>query len=74
MHIAKITSKGQTTIPVSIRKAAQLENGDSVLFELKEDYVILKKIRLPEDDYLKSISATLQEWDSPEDEEAWSEL
>ncbi len=74
MHIAKITSKGQTTIPVSIRKAAQLENGDSVLFELKEDYVILKKIRLPEDDYLQSISATLQEWDSPEDEEAWSEL
>ncbi len=74
MHIAKITSKGQTTIPVSIRKAAQLENGDSVLFELKEDYVILKKIRLPEDDYLKSISATLHEWHSPEDEEAWSEL
>jgi len=74
MQIGKITSKGQTTIPVSIRKAAKLEEGDRVLFEMKEDYVILRKIKLPADDYLNSIASTLNEWLSPEDEEAWSGL
>jgi antitoxin PrlF len=74
MQIGKITSKGQTTIPASIRKAAKLEEGDRVLFEVKEYYVILRKIKLPADDYLKNISPTLNEWLSPEDEEAWSEL
>jgi len=74
MQISKITSKGQTTIPASIRKAAKFKNGDTLLFEMKEDYVMLKKITLPSDDYLKSISAMLNEWNSPEDEEAWREL
>ncbi|EAT58168.1 AbrB/MazE/SpoVT family DNA-binding domain-containing protein [Chlorobium ferrooxidans] len=74
MDIAKITSKGQTTIPVSIRKAAQLEAGDTVTFEYKNDSVIIRKIRMAGDDYLKSISETLNEWNSAEDEEAWHEL
>ncbi|NTV92956.1 MAG: AbrB/MazE/SpoVT family DNA-binding domain-containing protein [Chlorobiaceae bacterium] len=74
MQIGKITSKGQTTIPASIRKAAKLEEGDRVLFEVKEYYVILRKIKLPADDHLKNISPTLNEWLSPEDEEARSEL
>ncbi|ABL65669.1 AbrB/MazE/SpoVT family DNA-binding domain-containing protein [Chlorobium phaeobacteroides] len=74
MQIGEITSKGQTTIPASIRKAVKLEEGDRVLFEVKEDYVIMRKIKLPADDYLKNISSTLNEWLSPEDEEARSEL
>lgn len=34
----------------------------------------MRKIKLPADDYLKNISSTLNEWLSPEDEEARSEL
>ena len=37
MHIARITSKGQTTIPVFIRKAAQLIAGDTLTSEVKGD-------------------------------------
>ncbi|NTW69329.1 MAG: AbrB/MazE/SpoVT family DNA-binding domain-containing protein [Chlorobiaceae bacterium] len=74
MDIAKITSKGQTTIPVSIRKAAKLQVGDTVTFEFKNDSVIIRKIKIPSDDYLKSISETLTEWNSVEDEKAWHEL
>jgi antitoxin PrlF len=74
MEIAKITSKGQTTIPVSIRRAASLETGDTIVFELKDDYVILRKITLPSDEYLKNISSTLNEWMTKEDEEAWNDL
>lgn len=32
MEIAKVTSKGQITIPISIRKALGLREGDKVLF------------------------------------------
>jgi AbrB family looped-hinge helix DNA binding protein len=32
MEIAKITTKGQITIPVAIRKSMRLKDGDKVLF------------------------------------------
>lgn len=32
MEIAKVTSKGQITIPVEIRKKLNLKNGDKVVF------------------------------------------
>ena len=35
MELAKVTSKGQVTIPVEIRKKLGIKNGDKVLF--KED-------------------------------------
>ena len=33
MELAKVTSKGQITIPLTIRKALQLKTGDKVFFE-----------------------------------------
>lgn len=33
MELAKLTSKGQITIPLTIRKQLQLEAGDKVFFE-----------------------------------------
>ena len=33
MELAKLTSKGQITIPLAIRKQLQLEAGDKVFFE-----------------------------------------
>lgn len=74
MHIARITSKGQTTIPVSIRKAAHLNVGDTLTFEVKGDYLLVRKIKVSNDEYLKGVSETINEWSSPEDEEAWSAL
>ncbi|MDR1321380.1 MAG: type II toxin-antitoxin system PrlF family antitoxin [Gracilibacteraceae bacterium] len=35
MEVAKITSKGQITIPVAIRKNMKLKDGDKVLFVLE---------------------------------------
>lgn len=34
---AKVTSKGQLTIPKEVRQALGLKEGDSVLFELEAD-------------------------------------
>ena len=74
METAKITTKGQTTIPAAIRKAAQLEAGNLLAFEIEGDHLIVRKIHSPDDAYLHSIDGTLDEWSLPEDEEAWSAL
>lgn len=41
MEIAKITSKGQITIPVEIRKKLNLKDGDKVVFIEDGDRIIL---------------------------------
>lgn len=41
MELAKITSKGQITIPVEIRKKLGLKEGDKVLFVEDGDKVII---------------------------------
>ena len=40
MPFSTITSKGQITVPKSIRDALQLEKGDRVQFRLREDGVV----------------------------------
>ena len=71
MELAKITSRGQTTIPKKIRQAANLREGDLITFEVADDHVVVRKVIPAEDDYLKGLSEVLSEWVSPEDEEAW---
>jgi AbrB family looped-hinge helix DNA binding protein len=41
MKLAKLTSKGQLTIPVAIRKKLHLEEGDQVIFLMDGDGVRL---------------------------------
>ena len=74
MELAKITSKGQVTIPAAIRKAAKLKESDMLTFEIEDDHLIVRKIMAPVDFYLNGVSETLNEWTSEEDEEAWSDL
>ncbi len=74
MELAKITSKGQVTIPAAIRKAAQLKESDLLVFEIEGDHLVIRKIQSPVDTYLNGVSATLNEWASEEDEEAWNDL
>lgn len=41
MELAKVTSKGQITIPVAIRNALGIREGDKILFMEEGDRVIL---------------------------------
>ncbi len=41
MELAKVTSKGQITIPIAIRNALGIREGDKILFMEKGDRVIL---------------------------------
>ena len=74
MEFAKITSRGQTTIPKPIRDAAALHEGDMIAFELAGDHVVIRKVYPERDDYLRGLKDTMDEWTSPEDEAAWHDL
>jgi len=41
MELAKVTSKGQVTIPISIRKRLGIKDGDKLLFIEKPDGVVM---------------------------------
>lgn len=74
MNVAKITSKGQITIPAAVRKAAQLKESDMLAFEIEDDHLVVRKITVSVDVYLDGVSGMLDEWTSPEDEKAWKGL
>lgn len=48
MPRARITSKGQITIPVAVREQLQLDVGDEVLFEVRTDgTAVIRGLRAP---------------------------
>ncbi|MEA3359836.1 MAG: AbrB/MazE/SpoVT family DNA-binding domain-containing protein [Thermodesulfobacteriota bacterium] len=73
-HVSRISSKDQVTIPANIRKAIGIEPGDMVAYELQGKSVKLKKIEPFDAAYHAALSETLEEWNSPEDEEAFNDL
>lgn len=47
MELAKITSKGQITLPISIRRILNLKDGDKVAFiEKNGQYIIVNPVSL----------------------------
>lgn len=44
---ARITSKGQVTIPKAVRQALRITEGDSLIFEVKGDEVRVRAAREP---------------------------
>lgn len=43
--IAKVSSKGQVTVPAAVRKALDLEQGDSILFRVEGERVLISRNR-----------------------------
>ena len=74
MHVSKLSIKGQVTIPRGIRKAMGIEPGDLVAYELRGNSVVIKRIDPLDAVYHASVSETLEEWNSPEDDEAFHDL
>ena len=71
---SKVTQKYQATIPQAVRAKLEIEKGDRVIFEIEDEKVVLKKLSPVDWEYLESVSATLSEWSSEADEEAYSDL
>jgi len=74
MKHSRLTTKYQTTIPVSVREHLGLKQGDAVVFDIQNGQVIVRKA-LPLDlEYTAALSGTLEEWGSDYDEEAYASL
>ena len=70
----KITSKGQVTIPKEIREAIGLAPGNMIAYEVQNGSVILRRVEAFDAAFHEALSKTLEEWESPEDEEAFRDL
>ena len=73
--VAKITAKGQTTIPRDVRAALHVMPGDLIAWEVDADGTATVRRVLPMDiEYLRAVEGTLSEWAGPADDEAYREL
>ena len=71
MITSKLTSKAQTTIPLPVRHALRLSEGDELVYSIDGDRVVLTKARrgASEDPF-----ATFGEWSSEADREGYVDL
>lgn len=74
MKTSRVSTKGQVTIPAGIRSALGVGPGDLVAYELEGNKVRLRKVEPFDAAYHAAVAGTLQEWNSPEDEEAFRDL
>jgi antitoxin PrlF len=56
MPTAKVTSKGQITVPASVRRELGVKSGDLLAFEVKAGYVTVRR-----QDSLEEASAKIRE-------------
>lgn len=72
---AKITTKGQTTIPADIRAALHVGAGDLIAWEMAEDgSARVRRVQPLDIEYLRAVEGTLSEWAGEADEEAYRGL
>jgi AbrB family looped-hinge helix DNA binding protein len=74
MNLARLTTKGQMTIPKRVRESANLREGDLVSLDVENGVVTMRKLAPATDPYLAGVEETLVEWNSPEDNELWRDL
>lgn len=71
MISSKITSKAQTTIPRSVRAALKLGVGDTIIYTIENDQVVMTKAVAPTAD---PSTAGYEEWGSENDRTAYASL
>lgn len=62
------------TIPKRVREAANLNAGDLLLFDVRGDHLVVRKLPVAEDAHRHGLCRMLEEWSSAEDEAAWRDL
>jgi antitoxin PrlF len=74
MTYARLTSKGQVTVPKEVRQRLHLEPGDVLAYEVEGDAVRVSKVQRFDAAWHQALATTLEEWNSPEDNEAFGDL
>jgi antitoxin PrlF len=73
---SKVTTKGQVTIPKEVRERLRIRAGDVLVYEFQEDGLLnVRKMEPFDAGWHRALSPTLaDEWNSPEDDEAFVDL
>lgn len=74
IDIATVTAKGQVTVPKAIREALGLRQGDRLSWEVDNGTARVKVVSPLDLDYLQGLEASLQDWASAADDEAFADL
>lgn len=73
--VAKVTAKGQTTIPKEVRNALHVAPGDLIVWEVQPGgKAVVRRVQPLDLEYLRALEGTLSEWTGPADEEAYRDL
>lgn len=72
--VAKITAKGQTTIPQEVRSALHVAAGDLIAWEVQDGVATVRRVQPLDIEYLRAVEGTLGEWASRADEESYRDL
>lgn len=74
MQTSKLSVKGQVTVPKEVRDILGLKAGDMIAYEVRNGVVTLRRVEPFDVAFHKALSATLDEWDTPEDDKAFRDL
>jgi len=73
-YMARISSKGQVTVPKGVRQALGAVEGDALVYEVKGKLVTVERAEPFDALFHAALSRTLDEWTSAEDDEAFRDL
>lgn len=62
MQILTVSSKGQISLPVSIRKLLSINTGDKLVAYTSGDVIMLKMLKLPSAEEFEASLDEAQEW------------
>ena len=62
MQILTVSSKGQISLPVNIRKSLSIETGDKLLVYTSGDVIMLKALKLPSAEEFEKSLDEAQKW------------
>ncbi|MCH8056092.1 MAG: AbrB/MazE/SpoVT family DNA-binding domain-containing protein [Deltaproteobacteria bacterium] len=74
MQVSRLSAKSQVTVPKEIREILKLKPGDMIAYEVQNGAVTLRRVGPFDAAFHKALSATLDEWATPQDDEAFCDL
>lgn len=73
-RFSRVSSKGQITLPKAVREALGVKPGDTLVYDLEDDQVRIRRVEPFDAAFHAALSETLDEWNSDSDEEAFRDL
>ena len=74
MESSRLSSKGQVTLPKKVRAAIGARSGDTIVYEISDDGVRLRRAEPLDLAFHAALERTLDEWTTPADDEAFGDL